>query len=44
MRSRGYAGKQVLSLEAASRTNFVFIFTTARRRGMLISDVNPKRT
>ena len=42
MRSRSYTGKQLLSLEAVSRTNCVF--TTARRRGMLISDVNPKRT
>lgn len=43
MRSRGYTGKQVLSLEATSHTNCTFN-TTARRRGMLISEVNPKRT
>lgn len=34
---------KVLSLEAASHTNCVFT-TTARRGGMLISEVNPKRT
>lgn len=43
VRSRGYTGKQVLSLENASHTNCAFT-TTARRRGMLISDANPKRT